>query len=123
MPRGSSRTSAQLAFGIISRYADGRGRGNKIAQRRGSAGSLAREERDESEKENGGEKEGRRGVMVLACASSTVAGRTCRDHGGLVQPRKRRPHGSNGSRTSSVLFEIPSNFIAVLAYALDPLPV
>lgn len=48
--------------------------------------------------------------MVLASASSTVAGRTCRDHGGLVQPRKRRPHGSNGSRTSSVLFEIPSNF-------------
>lgn len=113
---GSSRTSAQLAFGIISRYADREHkREDKIARRRGSAGSLAREEGDESEKEDGGEKEGRHGVMVLACASSTVAGRTCRDHGGLVQPRKRRPHGSNGSRTSSVLFEIPSNFIAVLA--------
>lgn len=60
--------------------------------------------------------------MVLASASSTVAGRTCRDHGGLVQPRKRRPHGSNGSRTSSVLFEIPSNFARRLGPrpALDP---
>lgn len=52
--------------------------------------------------------------MVLASASSTVAGRTCRDHGGLVQPRKRRPHGSNGSRTSSVPFEIPSNFAGLV---------
>lgn len=55
--------------------------------------------------------------MVLASASSTVAGRTCRDHGGLVQPRKRRPHGPNGSRTSSVRFALktPSNFDRTLS--------
>lgn len=98
--RGRSRGGGARSLGSLSLSVAGRGG----------------RERARGVKRRTGERKRAGGVMVLASASSTVAGRTCRDHGGLVQPRKRRPHGSNGSRTSSVLFEIPSNFARRLVH-------
>lgn len=51
----------------------------------------------EKEREKGRERERdsaeRRCNSVGLCIESAVAGRTCRDHGGLMRLRKRRPHG------------------------------
>ena len=66
------------------------------------------------ERERGGGKEGERERKlepndgVGPCIGNAVAGRTCRDHGGLMRLRKRRPHGrasaADAFRTRSFAF-------------------
>lgn len=70
---------------------------------RASGGGREREKERTRRAERERDSAERRCNSVGLCIESAVAGRTCRDHGGLMRLRKRRPHGQADAFQSRLL--------------------